>query len=163
MREPANIQAPSAAEGPCCSKTSVRFQFSEQRENLLTAGCGISFCSERAQDKEPQVYPCAIMTSCPMDSWQSSQPALCCFARACSLSHLVNPSRRPRTCHRRNQHIGVNHGPARTTGFDSVGSSERGTLTPPTFETAYVGARNSPWNQPCVSRDLIGSIRSTTS
>src|SRR5882724_9104911 len=88
--------------GTCCSKTSVRFQFSEQRENLLTARCGISFCFERAQDKEPQVYLCAIMTSCPMDSWQSSQPVLCCFARACSLSHLANPSRRDRTCHRRN-------------------------------------------------------------
>ena len=29
-------------------------------------------------------------------------------------------------------------------GFDSVGSSEEGTLTPPTFEAAHVGARNSP-------------------
>jgi hypothetical protein len=24
----------------------------------------------RAQDKSRGVYPCAIMTSCPMDSWQ---------------------------------------------------------------------------------------------
>src|SRR5260370_33605383 len=30
---------------PCCSKASVRFQFSEQREILLTALRGISFCS----------------------------------------------------------------------------------------------------------------------
>jgi hypothetical protein len=48
-------------------------------------------------------------------------------------------------------------------GQDSVGSSERETVTPATFETAYVGVRNSPWNQPSISRDFIGSIRSTTS
>ena len=45
MLDPTNIQAPSAAQGPCCSKASVRFQFSEQREILLTALRGISFRS----------------------------------------------------------------------------------------------------------------------
>ena len=40
------------------------------------------------------------------------------------------------------------------------GSSERGTLTPPTFEAAYVGARNSPWSQPRVWSDFIGSTTS---
>jgi hypothetical protein len=107
MLDSTNIQAPSAAQGPCCSKSTVRFRFSEQRENPLTARCGISFCA-RGRRTRTAGLSCAIMTSCPMDSWQSSQPALCCFARACSLSHLANPSRRDRTCHRRNQHIGVN-------------------------------------------------------
>src|SRR6266850_7222249 len=41
----ANVQASCAEQGPCCSKASVRFQFSEQREILLTALRGISFCS----------------------------------------------------------------------------------------------------------------------
>ncbi len=48
----------------------------------------------------------------------------------------------------------------RTRGFGSVGSSERGTLTPPTFEAAYVGARNSPRSQPRVWSDFIGSTTS---
>jgi len=35
---------------PCCSKASVRFQFSEQREILLTELRGISFCSSGRGD-----------------------------------------------------------------------------------------------------------------
>src|SRR5882762_3640605 len=41
----ANVQASCADQGPCCSKASVRFQFSEQREILLTTLRGLSFCS----------------------------------------------------------------------------------------------------------------------
>src|SRR6267143_1586151 len=59
----ANVQASCADQGPCCSKASVRFQFSEQREILLTALRGISFCSigrgtigDADQHSERQVY-----------------------------------------------------------------------------------------------------------
>jgi hypothetical protein len=48
----------------CCSKASVRFRFSEQREILLTVLRGISFCSSGRGTKAIRV-PCAIMTSYP--------------------------------------------------------------------------------------------------
>src|SRR3981081_953556 len=59
--------------GRCCAKASVRFQFSEQREILLTALRGISFCSigrgtigDADQHSERQLYN---EQSCPRVRW----------------------------------------------------------------------------------------------
>jgi hypothetical protein len=45
FRSVINVPRRPGEWGHCCSKASVRFQFSEQREILLTTLRGLSFCS----------------------------------------------------------------------------------------------------------------------
>jgi hypothetical protein len=68
MLEPTNIQAPSAAQ--LLLEINSRLPIFGAARKPFDGAVRHIVLFARAQDKEPQVFPCAIMTSYPMDSWQ---------------------------------------------------------------------------------------------